>query len=312
MKDVFANSELFAFVENEIRLAQMEGRSGRAQNLKSVRNSFRAFLGSTRLPFSKLTHELIASYEGWLKERGVTRNSSSFYLRLLRSIYNKAGLPGRTSGEYPFKDVYTGVDDTRKRAVDKQVIARLINLDLSGSYSLSLARDLFLLSFYMRGIAYVDMAFLKRSDILRGEIHYFRHKTGAHMRVRLESCILEIFERYANRTRLGYLLPIISEKDSVKAYEQYRNKRSYYNKLLKRLSKLIDLSIPLTSYVSRHTWATVARDINVAMPVISAGMGHSSEMVTRIYLASLDASTIDSANLKIINYVQRSLRKRKM
>ena len=131
------------------------------------------------------------------------------------------------------------------------------------------------------------------------------------MRVRVEACILEIFERYADQARLGYLLPIITEKDPVKAYEQYRNKRSYYNKLLKRLSKLIDLSIPLTSYVSRHTWATVARDMNVAMPVISAGMGHSSETVTRIYLASLDASTIDSANLKIINYVQRSLRKRK-
>ena len=180
---------------------------------------------------------------------------------------------------------------------------KLIALDLSYSSSLCFARDLFLLSFYMRGMAFVDMAYLKHDNIKNGVIRYIRHKTDIMLEIKIEQCISDIINRYASKSKLGYLLPIITRTDAEKAYTQYKNKRSYYNKLLKKISQLIGPDILLTSYVSRHSWATIARNMNISLAVISAGMGHSSETMTRIYLTSLEASTIDQANSAILNHI---------
>jgi len=206
----------------------------------------------------------------------------------------------------PFGGVYTGVDRTRKRAIDERLIARLKSLDLPVSGALPLARDLFVFSYCMRGMAFVDMAFLRKKDMRDGAIHYVRRKTGQRMTVHLEPCMREIIGRYAPRTRdTPYLFPVLTAEDPARAYAQYQVALNYYNRLLKKLASLLGLDSGLSSYTSRHSWATAARNHNVPLPVISAGMGHTSERTTQIYLSALETSVIDSANRKILASLNR-------
>ena len=292
-----------SYIDEEIRKLSNAGRNGTAQNYKAAMNSFTKFIRNENFPLSSFTEEIVQKYESWLRNRYLSRNTISFYMRQLRSIYNKAVKANLTEQTFPFDNVYTGIDKTKKRAVDISVITKLIALDLSYSSSLCFARDLFLLSFYMRGMAFVDMAYLKHDNIKNGVIRYIRHKTDIMLEIKIEQCISDIINRYASKSKLGYLLPIITRTDAEKAYTQYKNKRSYYNKLLKKISQLIGPDILLTSYVSRHSWATIARNMNISLAVISAGMGHSSETMTRIYLTSLEASTIDQAKSAILNHI---------
>ena len=292
-----------SYIDEEIRKLSNAGRNGTAQNYKAAMNSFTKFIRNENFPLSSFTEEIVQKYESWLRNRYLSRNTISFYMRQLRSIYNKAVKANLTEQTFPFDNVYTGIDKTKKRAVDISVITKLIALDLSYSSSLCFARDLFLLSFYMRGMAFVDMSYLKHDNIKNGVIRYIRHKTDIMLEIKIEQCISDIINRYASKSKLGYLLPIITRTDAEKAYTQYKNKRSYYNKLLKKISQLIGPDILLTSYVSRHSWATIARNMNISLAVISAGMGHSSETMTRIYLTSLEASTIDQANSAILNHI---------
>ena len=292
-----------SYIDEEIRKLSNAGRNGTAQNYKAAMNSFTKFIRNENFPLSSFTEEIVQKYESWLRNRYLSRNTISFYMRQLRSIYNKAVKANLTEQTFPFDNVYTGIDKTKKRAVDISAITKLIALDLSYSSSLCFARDLFLLSFYMRGMAFVDMAYLKHDNIKNGVIRYIRHKTDIMLEIKIEQCISDIINRYASKSKLGYLLPIITRTDAEKAYTQYKNKRSYYNKLLKKISQLIGPDILLTSYVSRHSWATIARNMNISLAVISAGMGHSSETMTRIYLTSLEASTIDQANSAILNHI---------
>ena len=285
-----------SYIDEEIRKLSNAGRNGTAQNYKAAMNSFTKFIRNENFPLSSFTEEIVQKYESWLRNRYLSRNTISFYMRQLRSIYNKAVKANLTEQTFP-------LDKTKKRAVDISVITKLIALDLSYSSSLCFARDLFLLSFYMRGMAFVDMAYLKHDNIKNGVIRYIRHKTDIMLEIKIEQCISDIINRYASKSKLGYLLPIITRTDAEKAYTQYKNKRSYYNKLLKKISQLIGPDILLTSYVSRHSWATIARNMNISLAVISAGMGHSSETMTRIYLTSLEASTIDQANSAILNHI---------
>jgi len=133
-------------------------------------------------------------------------------------------------------------------------------------------------------------------------VTYIRRKTGVRLCVKMEPCLQKIVERYEEKTaHTLYVLPIITSVDEKQAYREYQNALSYYNKQLKRLSEMLGYNIPLSSYTPRHTWATTARDSNIPLSVISAGMGHSSENITRIYLSSLDNSIIDKANCKILS-----------
>lgn len=288
------------FLDEQISRLKEENRLGTVKTYSCARKSFVNFAGKD-IKLSAINRDLAMDYESWLKKRGVSRNTISFYMRILRSVYNKAVDSGLVKQCYPFVKVYTGVDRTSKRAVGEDIIMRLKSMDLESYTPLSYARDLFVFSFYMRGMAFVDIAYLKKSDKRDNNIQYVRRKTGQMMTLRLEPCMLEIIDKYAPLTKDSeYIFPIITSANDSIAYNQYKNVLSYYNKLLKQLSDLLDLPCPLTSYVSRHTWATTARNRNIPISIISAGMGHTSELTTRIYLDSLDASAIDEANHAIL------------
>ncbi len=295
---------VLSFMKELIALLEHNRRLGTAHNYKSTMKSFGDFLNHKDISFSLMTGKLICDYEQWLFDRGVVRNSSSFYLRILRSVYNKAIKRGFAKQHNLFEDVYTGVDRTRKRAVDEVLIVELMNLDLK-TEALRQSRDLFVFSYCTRGMAFVDIAYLKKSDISGGVISYIRRKTGQQMCVKIEPCIRNIIEHYTVKAiNTPYVFPIITATDPEKAFNQYQSKLGYYNRQLKRLSKELGVELPISSYWARHSWATSARDKNVPISVISAGMGHTSEKTTQIYLASLDNSVIDKANSEILGPIK--------
>lgn len=294
--------DFFSYMERRIFQLRQENAHGTELNYRRAYRSFAAFLKKQYLPFAACTEVLLSEYEQWLLQRKIKRNSSSFYMRILRAIYNSAVSDGLAPAGNPFRKVYTGIDTTRKRAVDKQIIKQLKKLDLTEKPALAYARDLFLFSLYLRGMAFVDMAYLQKGDIQHGVVTYIRRKTGTQLSIKIEPCLQEIIDRYKEKTaHTPYVLPIITSTDEKQAYREYQNALSYYNKQLKRLSGMLGDDASLSSYTPRHTWATTARDSNIPLSVISAGMGHSSENITRIYLATLDNSVIDKANHKIIS-----------
>ncbi len=294
-----------AFGAEVVEKCRLSGRLGTARNYERTLSSFGTFIsgrtGAEDITLGEMTGDLMMKYERWLAERGVVRNSSSFYMRNLRSIFNKAPVVGSAGGGTPFRNVYTGIDRTRKRAAGEDLLVRMQRMDLGTSSALAMARDLFVFSYCMRGMAFVDLAFLRKADIKGGVVSYVRKKTGKRLNVRLEPCMEQIIRRYEHETSGSpYVFPIIASPDPEIAYMQYRIALNYHNRKLKRLAEKLGEKQPLSSYITRHTWATAARNRNVPISVISAGMGHASEKTTRIYLAALEESVIDNANRRIL------------
>ena len=287
------------FMKNQIRLMRNANRLGTALNYEKTMKNFAEFLGGVNLPFSAMTEQLIADYNAFLVQRGMVRNSISFYMRVMRAVYNKAVRQKLVEQSHPFTEVYTGIDRTRKRAVSESVISQLYKLKLTEDTPLALARDIFIFSYCTRGMAFVDIAYLKKENIQNGVICYARRKTGQLLSVRIEPSIQRIIDRYSSALS-PYVFPILTSTETKEAYEEYQTAINNHNRLLRRLSKMLPAGCKLTSYTSRHSWATAARNHNVPISVISAGMGHTSEQTTQIYLTMLENSVIDDANQGLI------------
>ena len=232
------------------------------------------------------------------KTQGICPNSISFYMRNLRAIYNRAAEKGLVMQRYPFRHVYTGIDKTVKRAVPLSVIRKLRDLDLRFNPGMDFARDVFMFSFYTRGMSFVDMAFLKKKDLRNGILSYRRHKTNQLLLIRWEKPMQELVDKY-DTADTPYLLPIIRRIGDER--KQYKNEAHRVNRILKKIGEQLGLTIPLTTYVARHGWASIARSKNIPISTISEAMGHDSEATTRIYLASLDTSVVDRANSLILS-----------
>jgi len=287
------------YMQTQIEQLRAANRLGTAKNYEKTMTSFGAFLGDIRLPLSALTEQVITDYNAFLVQRGLVRNSVSFYMRVLRAVYNKAVRQKLIEQTNPFTEVYTGIDRTRKRAVAEAVVVKLNRLELDADSSLALCRDMFIFSYCTRGMAFVDIAYLRKSNLQNGMICYARRKTGQLLSIRIEPAIQRIIDRYAGNDS-PYVFPILSSVDATEAYEQYQVALNTHNRLLGRLSEILGCGCKLTSYTSRHSWATAARNHNVPISVISQGMGHTSEQTTQIYLTMLENSVIDDANKGII------------
>ena len=270
-----------------------------AENYITTLNSFMQFRDDEDLLLSEIDADLMMQYEAYLVGRDVVKNTVSFYMRILRAVYNRAVEQELTEQRNPFKHVYTGIDKTIKRAISFAAIKRIKELDLSLRPTLDFAHDMFLFSFYMRGMSFIDMAYLRKTDLKHGMITYRRRKTGQQLTIKWEPCMQEIVAKYDNENGSPYLLPILRPPyDGHRG--QYRNKLMQVNKSLKTIAKRVGLDVPLTMYVARHSWASIARSKHIPLSVISEGMGHDSEATTQIYLASLDTAVIDRANRIIL------------
>lgn len=292
------------YMKSLIQQMRDSNRMGTALNYEKALNVFSEFLNGKKIRFLSLTDTLVEGFDTFLKGRGMVRNSISFYMRILRAVYNKAVRQKIAVQTHPFENVYTGIDRTRKRAVAESVISQMYRLDLKGDRNMEFTRDLFIFSYCTRGMAFIDMAYLKKSDIQGGCICYSRHKTGQKLIIKVEPCIQDIIDRY-DRPGSHFVFPILSTTDPNESYRQYQLAINRYNHLLVRIAKQLKLPCRISSYTARHSWATAARDHNIPISVISAGMGHSSEQTTRIYLAALENSVIDDANHGILDSLVR-------
>ena len=306
----YANEySLFNFMESIIVKLKQNGKVRTSETYKSALSSFKKFLArqSSKDDYRQdedimldcLTSEIMEAYEAWHKSRGVAPNTISFYTRILRAVYNRAVEDDIIENRNPFKHVYTGVDKTVKRALSLPVIKKIKALDLSLNASLDFSRDMFLMSFYLRGMSFIDMAFLKKSDLKNGYVTYRRRKTGQQLIIEWTKEMQIILDKYPENAT-EYLLPIIKNPGTNERCT-YRNMGYNINHNLKKIAKMVGVQIPLTLYVARHSWASAAKAKGIPLSVISEGMGHDSEATTQIYLASLDTSVVDRANSIILN-----------
>ena len=290
-------SSLFNFMHGVIAQLKQLGKTRTSETYTATLKSFMVFRENQDVPLDGISSDMMLLYEAHLKTRDVSMNTISFYMRNLRAVYNRAVEKGLTLQNNPFRHVYTGVDKTIKRAIPIKEIRALKELDLSLKPSLDFARDMFMFSFYTRGMSFIDMAYLKKSDLQNGILTYQRRKTGQQLSIKWEKCMEEIVSKYPDN-ETGFLLPIIKKQGNER--KQYDNTLHLVNYNLKELSTMLKLQRPLTMYVARHSWASAAKAKNIPLSVISEGMGHDSEATTQIYLASLETSVVDKANKMIL------------
>lgn len=289
----------FAFyVSQMIENYKKIGRQRMAEKYKATLRSFLLYLDGREVSLEEFDDSLVVGYESWLKGRGLCRNTTSFYMRNLRAIYNHAVEKGLAVSSKPFRHVYTGVDKTCKRALPLSAIKKIKEIDLSDEPKLDYARDIFLFSFYTRGMSFIDMAYLRKKDLCGGILHYRRQKTSQQLSIKWEKPMQEILDKYDTESS-PWLLPIV-QKEGADVRTQYKSVYRSVNRWLKTLGKRLRLPIPLTTYVARHTWASAAHRKNIPIATISEALGHDSESTTQIYLSSIDNSLVDKANKLII------------
>lgn len=289
---------IFNFFHRKILYLEQLGRFRSSETFQSTLRSFQDFRSGLDLYFPFLDRDMVECYEAYMKRKGLSRNTTSFYIRILRSLYKDAVEEGLTRDCFPFRTVYTGIDRTKKRAVTIDEIRQIKTLDLTLWPFLDFSRDMFLFSFFTRGMSFVDMAYLRKKDLKSGYITYRRKKSGQLLVIAWTSQMQEIVNKYSSST--PYLLPIISRLDGTER-TQYKKELIKMNRHLKIIGKLVGLKISLSTYVSRHSWASIAHSKNVPIGIISEGLGHSNEITTQIYLDSIDHSVVDNVNQMIID-----------
>lgn len=244
----------------------------------------------------EVNYGFVMGYEDFLYAQKVSENTVNYYLRNFRTLYNAAIKDGyRQHGDYPFAYVRTRACKTVKRALSKENMRLLSSLSISNSPYLEFSRDLYLFSFYAQGMAFVDIAFLNKKNICGGLLTYSRRKSKQLIHIVVTPQMQKLIDKYSNDSE--YLFPIIDPLNKEQSvYKQYRLALGRINRHLKKLAAGLNLRIPLTTYTARHTWATLARDSGAPLSVISAGLGHTSEEMTRIYLKDFDQSVLAKVN----------------
>ena len=301
------SQSVFMFFRQQIAKKEQMQCVGTKNNYTNAVNRFIEFRNQKDLTFSQMTADMMEMYQAWLWNRGVGQNTVSFYLRTLRTLHHKAVEAGQATSNDIFAHVQTANVRTAKRAISVKDIRKIEKLELQIGSSIDKARDLFLLSFYLRGMAFVDMAFLKKSDLKCGLVSYNRRKTHQNLNIEWIKPMQAIINKYAEQTKDSpYMLPILTGKETS-PYTQYRKVEYNTNYNLKKIGKMIGLKIPLTTYVARHTWASIALHMNIPIATISEGMGPNSYKTTQIYLESIDVATINEANRRIIRKILKDL-----
>ena len=294
---------LFNFIRSMVTKKTAAKRYGTAKTYRDSLASFSSFRNGKDITFDDLNEDIINQYEAWMKDRGLKRNSSSCYLRTLKTLYLKAVELELTEDKDIFRHVFTGFATTTKRAISIDAIKAIRKLNLENNPALAFARDMFMLSLYLQGMAFVDIAYLKKSDIRNGQLQYSRKKTGQALTISWEKPMQEIVDAYSHLTKdTPYLLPIITKQDGTER-KQYEKAEHNVNRNLKKIGEMAGLHIPLTTYVARHSWASIMRDMGNDITVVSKGLGHEDIKTTQIYLSTIDTAVVTRANKRFLGRI---------
>ena len=272
---------------------QVEGNFGTAHVYRSSLNAIIAYCGKADFTFEEVSPEWLKGFEIHLRSRGCSWNTVSTYLRTFRAVY-------------------TGTRADHKRALgDEDMKKVFVKLSRTSGVSLAVyqAQELFILMFLLRGMPFVDLAYLRKSDLRDNVITYRRRKTGRPLSVTLTAEAMILVKKYINRDPTSpYLFPLLKSREGTKeAYREYQLALRSFNQQLMLLGELLGLSDKLSSYTARHTWATTAYYCEIHPGIISEAMGHSSITVTETYLKPFRSKKIDEANKQVLDFVKRSV-----
>ena len=259
----------------------------------------------TTMALEAIDLDYLKGLELYLRQRGNKDNSIATRFAIFKAIYNKAVKEGKVAvKQNPFSIYQVGSlwAKTRKRAIDKDDIQRLIDLEITEGHTTEyrrLAKDLFRFSYFTAGMNFGDIARLRYKDILRGRVNYSRHKTQKLLSFQLVPMALQILEKYGTAGHgEDYIFPILNRHEHTSPQQIFNRLHKVLRKVnreLKVLGEMIGLGMPLTTYVARHTYATVLKRSGVSVALISESLGHSDLSTTQIYLDSFENSQIDAA-----------------
>lgn len=290
-----------------------EGKFGTAHVYRSTLNSVFTFQNGAHLNFRQITPAWLKNFEVSLRSRGCSWNTVSTYMRVIRAVNNRAvDLRKATYVPHLFKSVYTGTRADRKRFLedkDMQKVFRRLPKSLNATSEVLHSQKMFVLMFLLRGLPFVDLAYLRKSDLSGNVITYRRRKTGRSLSVTLTSEAMLLIKDYMDKDMNSpYLFSILKSNEGTEAaYREYQIALRNFNQNLLVLSELLELEGKLSSYTARHTWATTAYYCEIHPGIISEAMGHSSITVTETYLKPFRSKKIDEANRTIVDFVQLSV-----
>lgn len=328
-----ANDDLQSYMKEVIAALKREKKYAAAHNYLSVLHSFMWFdasmpqkgtpvpCGDTIIPMRDIfTAERLKEYERWLNLQAYSPNTISTYMHTLQAVYNRWMPPGRT-GHNPvlFADIYTKVESRTKRALSASQMEKLMNTDFKALPAFQQrALAYFLLMFMLRGMPFIDLAHLRKSNLQHGRLVYLRHKTGKLMMVDIPPEAFPLLQKFRDKTDSDFLFPIMNEQsageeglnDDELLYNRYQNALRHYNRMLAKLMRRLLPGVPVSSYTARHTWATLAYHEGVPVGIISQALGHSSIRVTMTYLKPFDSEVMDKVNRQIISLVRKGKKKK--
>lgn len=317
-----AKDDLRLYMPEVIEMLKREGKFPAMHVYACTLRSYEKFCAEERYPKNTtaslsmqeiFTPERLKEYEGWLAGQQSSPNTISTYMRTLQAVYNRWMSPG-IEGYNPvlFKDVYTKVESRTKRALTAEQMEQLRNTDFS---VLTLRQQqvltYFLLMFMLRGMPFIDLAHLRKSDLRNRRITYRRHKTGKLMVVDVPPDAMRLLQKYRDKTDSEYLFPLLHGGLFMEEHHhRYQETLRHFNRELARLMKQLLPGVSVSSYTARHTWATLAYHSGVPVGLISQSLGHSSIRVTMTYLKPFDAEVIDRINRQVISLVKKSKKKK--
>ena len=297
-----------AFLDQHIEYLKSINRRGYAKTFEELKRSLLDYCKSLEIFFSDIDHEWLKKYEAHLKGKNYAMNSIGIRFRTLRVLYNYAITCKVVKKDYyPFDDFKVSKmwEQTQKRAITKEDIKKIAALDLktvTPYYSpyLEIGRDLFMFSYLSAGINFTDMAKLTYGNIFNGRVSYHRQKTKKLITFQLQPMAMEIVEKYRKKDArpIDYIFPILDRKvhkTETQIRDRIHKSLGATNKALHKIGEKLELPIDLTTYVARHSFATVLKRSGVSTSIISESLGHSSEKVTQIYLDSFENEQMDNA-----------------
>ncbi len=292
------------FYKELIHDFEKNNKTGNRLIYKGSLNSIKTFAkGKTNFLFSDIDIQWLTKYEKWLRSKGNKETTISLLFRTLRSAYNKAiESKCATNTNYPFNEFKISKFNTKtnKRAITKAEIQKIIKVNLcKEKESVQFARDIFIFSYLCSGINFTDIANLQPENISINQMRYIRQKTGKKINVLLIPDAVKIIQKYSGATeKTGYIFPIL-DKRIHKTAQQKRNRihkvLGHTGKGLKRIAELCKIKTNLTTYVARHSFATVLKNSGVNIALISEALGHSELSTTQIYLDSFENKQFNEA-----------------
>ena len=292
---------VLAFGEEIIKELQEAGKIGNSKVYYIMIRSIHTYLKGKDRPLKQITYTWLKKYEAWYLGRGNSINGLGVNMRTLRALYNRAIKRNLVSKDfYPFTKYSIKKESTRKRAISQSDIEKIKTYQPT-TLRQERAKDYFLMSFYLMGASFIDLAFLQMKSMQNGRVEYKRRKTGKLHSIKITAPLQDILNKYIEgKTENDYILPVIKSDDVHKQYKNLENDIRRYNKSLKEIGQELGLSATLTSYVARHSFATIAKFKDVPIAVISQALGHSNTETTEIYLSEFDNEVLDRYNEEIV------------